>query len=417
MADYGSLPFAEQIAFFKDKLDLPTERWDDLLGAAHDRAFVVAGATGADLLADLHAAVRKGIEDGTTLAEFRRDFDRIVAARGWTGFTGSDSAEGIAWRTRVIYETNLRTSYAAGRWQQIQAVKADRPYLEYRHSESVLNPRPLHQSWDGLVLLADDPWWQTHYPPNGWGCKCRVFALNDQDLERLGKAEPDRAPDDGVRDWKDSRGVVHQVPNGIDPGWDYAPGAHAQTALRDLFARRVRDLPPELGAAMAARLGPALLAEEVRAFAAWADAVSQPRGDLRQVGALSPKVVEALTAAGRPPASAALTVRDEDVIHTHRDVKADRLPWDWYRELPRHLAAPRAVLLDKTDPDGGLLLVFDLPGGATGKLVVKVDYAVQVRGADGIKRKQTLNIVRTGKVVPREALLDRTTYEPLEGEV
>ena len=115
---YGSLSFAEQIAFFRQKVNIGTARWDDLLGAAHDRAFVVAGAAKADLLADLRAAVTKAIEQGTTLATFRQDFDALVARHGWTGWTGEGTAAGRAWRTRVIYETNLRASYAAGRWAQ-----------------------------------------------------------------------------------------------------------------------------------------------------------------------------------------------------------------------------------------------------------------------------------------------------------
>lgn len=218
MSTYGSLPFAEQIEFFRSKLHIPTERWDDLLGAAHDQAFVVASATAADLLADLHEAALKAIVEGTTLEEFRRDFDRIVAARGWTGWTGEGSEAGRAWRTEVIYSTNLRTSYAAGRWAQIQAGKADRPYLLYRHSDSALTPRPQHVAWDGLVLRVDDPFWSSHYPPNGWGCKCRVFALNDDDLADLGKAGPDRAPPVAMD-------PATGAPDGIDQGWDYAPGA------------------------------------------------------------------------------------------------------------------------------------------------------------------------------------------------
>ncbi|AUB81444.1 phage minor head protein [Candidatus Thiodictyon syntrophicum] len=238
---YGSLPFAEQIAFFKAKLNLPTEHWDDLLGAAHDRAFVVAGATKADLIADLNTAVLKGIEQGTTLAEFARDFDALVEKHGWTGWTGEGSAAGRAWRTEVIYSTNLRTSYAAGRWAQIQAGKADRPYLLYRHSDGVLDPRPEHLAWDGLALPVDDPFWQTHYPPNGWGCQCRVFAVNDQDLEKLGKAGPDRAP------------VPPGDTSGIGRGWDYAPGASLQNLLGTVQAKAA-GLPGALGRDLLAAL-------------------------------------------------------------------------------------------------------------------------------------------------------------------
>ena len=45
--------FQEQIDFLRRKLNLPSESWRDIQSAAHDRAFVVAGATKADLLHDL----------------------------------------------------------------------------------------------------------------------------------------------------------------------------------------------------------------------------------------------------------------------------------------------------------------------------------------------------------------------------
>lgn len=240
---YGSLSFAEQIAFFRQKVNLGTARWDDLLGAAHDRGFVVAGAAKADLLADLRAAVTKAIEQGTTLAEFRKDFDALVARHGWTGWTGEGTAAGRAWRTRIIYETNLRASYAAGRWAQIQQVKAERPYLLYRHNDNVLHPRPLHVAWDGKVIAADDPWWRTHFPPNGWGCQCRVHAVDDAYLRKLGKAGPDPAPDDGTYDYfnKTSGVTRRDIPKGIDPGWDYAPGASLN--LQEFIADKAAKLP------------------------------------------------------------------------------------------------------------------------------------------------------------------------------
>jgi SPP1 gp7 family putative phage head morphogenesis protein len=251
MADYGSLSFAEQIAFFQAKLNLPTARWDDLMRAAHDRAFVVAGAMQADLLADLREAVRKGIEEGTTLEEFRRDFRALVEKNGWTGWTGEGTAGGEAWRTKVIYETNLRSSYAAGRYQQMQAIKHRRPYWRYRHNDSVINPRPEHLALDGKIVHADDPFWTTHFPPNGWGCRCYVETLAPRDLERLG-IDPDslQAPE-VIIDPKTGD------PVGIDKGWGYAPGASVQQELADLLGAKRDSLlrrDPDIWTALAQSL-------------------------------------------------------------------------------------------------------------------------------------------------------------------
>lgn len=207
----------------------------------------------------------------------------------------------------------------------------------------------------------------------------------------------------------------HKDPTLVAQGWDFGPGAHALAPLVDLIDRKIINLSGPVGAAMADALRPALLAESTRAFATWSDALTKARGDTRVVGALSSVVVSKLAARGMEPASAALSVRDEDVLHTHRKGKADALPWAWYRELPRHVAAPRAVLLDKTDPKGALLMVFDV-AGRTAKLVVKIDYAIAVREG-ALKKKRLANILRSGKFVPPESLGDKAAYEVLEGEL
>ncbi|MCB1738702.1 MAG: hypothetical protein KDI42_11300, partial [Gammaproteobacteria bacterium] len=140
-----------------------------------------------------------------------------------------------AWRTRTIYETNLRASYGAGRWAQAQRTINLRPYGIYKHSDAVVTPRPLHLKWDGLILRLDDPWVATHWTPNGWGCKCKWFTLSERDLQRMGRGV-DTAPDDGTREWTNPyTGELHDVPNGIDPGWDYAPGASRVDLLRERY--------------------------------------------------------------------------------------------------------------------------------------------------------------------------------------
>ncbi|MEO5327298.1 MAG: hypothetical protein H7829_03550 [Magnetococcus sp. THC-1_WYH] len=66
-AQWGSLPFEEAIRFFRGKVNMPSEHWDDFLKDTHNTAFVVAGATKADLLNDIRLAVDQGISQGTTL--------------------------------------------------------------------------------------------------------------------------------------------------------------------------------------------------------------------------------------------------------------------------------------------------------------------------------------------------------------
>jgi hypothetical protein len=243
------LGFQEQIDFFRAKIKLPTDRWDDIWQAAHDRAFVVAGATKADLLDDLAQAVDKAIATGTTLETFRQDFRKIVADHGWQGWTGEGTPGGFAWRTKVIYETNLRTSYAAGREAQLAdpGLQKLMPYRRYVHNDSVLNPRPQHLAWNGLTLPHDHPFWKTHSPPNGWGCRCWVTAAVAP--KKGDSTEPPAG-------W-DEPGEDGRLP-GIDRGWGYAPGRSNVDELQAIVSDKNQKLPPQLSAALDADMAKVL---------------------------------------------------------------------------------------------------------------------------------------------------------------
>lgn len=216
----GQLPFDEAIRFFRQKVSLPTERWTDLWEGQHARAFVVAGAMQEDLLSDLRGAVDAAIAEGRTLADFRRDFGAIVDRHGW------NHVGGRAWRAAVIYDTNLRTAHAAGRWQQILRLSDRRPWLRYA---AILDDRTRdqHRGWHGVIRRFDDAFWQTHYPPNGWRCRCTVISLSDanlaargwtptSDTDLAGLVGPTRSVPVGPR--------TVEVPEGIDPGFGHNVG-------------------------------------------------------------------------------------------------------------------------------------------------------------------------------------------------
>ncbi|MGX9522487.1 phage minor head protein [Vibrio mediterranei] len=241
-AKYGSLPFEEQIAYFRQKANVDTERWADIWKEAHNRSFMVAGATRDDVLGDLRQAVDTAIAEGRSLGWFRREFNRIVERRGWA-FNGTSN-----WRSQVIYETNLRQSYSAGREAQIERIKHKRPFGIYKHTAQE-HPRELHLSWNNLVLPLDDPWWETHTPINGYGCKCKKFSASQRDLDRLG-LKVSKAPAIEHYEFVDKvTGEVHQIPKGIDPGFDYRPKSPSQLTAK--LKKTIEAKPP-----LATRLKP-----------------------------------------------------------------------------------------------------------------------------------------------------------------
>lgn len=221
--DVVNQSFKEQIDYLKQKAPRPTASWTDIMRGDHDRAFVIAGAKDRDMLKDFQNALLKSRTEGKGYREFLKDFDAIVAHYGWS-YNGERG-----WRSKVIYETNVRTSYMAGRLKQMRdpsVIKA-RPYWQYRHgvTRKPKMARRQHLAWNGLVLPHDDPFWTTHYPPNDWKCSCGVRTLSKFDLERLGKSEADKSPDIGQEPYLDKQtGKLAQKPQGVGFGWNHQPG-------------------------------------------------------------------------------------------------------------------------------------------------------------------------------------------------
>lgn len=219
---YGDLvKFKEAISHLKSKIQIPTSHWDDLLGQIHARAFTIAGATKTELLNDLYKDVLKAIDSGETLSEFRKRFDSTVSKHGWS-YNGKRG-----WRTQVIYQNNKNTARAAGRWEQQTRIKNRRPYLLYLTAGDT-RVRPKHAKWNYILLPIEHNFWNSHYPPNGWGCRCKVVSLSDADIKRM---ELTVTPDSALGDYNKPFIEVNQKTGeelerlpGIDLGWDYNPG-------------------------------------------------------------------------------------------------------------------------------------------------------------------------------------------------
>lgn len=428
MIDAANMRFEEQIEYFKRKINVNTNSYLDVQGDEHDYLFMVAGANRAEIVDAFRKAVDKAIENGTTLEEFRKDFDNIVNRFGWK-YNG-----GRGWRTRVIYDTNLYGAYNKGRLAQHLELKDVLPYWEYVHNDNP-NPRLQHMAWDGLILPADDPWWTYYYPIKAYGCHCEVFAHSEKDLQRMNRkvgAAPEIEWEEKEIGVRSGNPQTVTIPVGYSPGfephdfskiWKDKHKSAGSVLLSKFIDKDPRFVAKALSGILAYQGAKKLLnnsnAEMVRQVAK----DKQKRGRLQYVGVMPYEVIERLDELGKAPQSAVIVFRDEDFIHATRTVKKARnaaLPQVFWEELPERLQNPKAILLQPKelvtggDKKDTLLFIYETENG---KVVVKMDYEVTLREPDKKKRKAILNIVRSGELLDERQYQSLRAYEILWGEL
>ncbi|MGY3571957.1 phage head morphogenesis protein [Vibrio paucivorans] len=235
----------------------PTFDWEEMLQEEHDFNFTVAKMTETDMLTDTQLLIARALDEGMPYREFSQLLKPMLVEKGWWGkqvmrdpWSGEEREVqlGSDKRMRTIYETNMRTARAYGQYQRTLQTSDVLPYYVYELGPSRVH-RKEHLAWAGLMLPVDDPFWETHYPPNGWGCKCRLRQVSRYEYERLQRdgltervqeldehgmptgrfttetvAVKTTAPVIDEYQYVNKRtGEVSYVPNGIDPGWAYHP--------------------------------------------------------------------------------------------------------------------------------------------------------------------------------------------------
>jgi SPP1 gp7 family putative phage head morphogenesis protein len=430
-----SLEPKEALAYFKSLgFDDTAFDFKQAAKAAESNAFAVAGVLRTDILQDINVELKRVMTEGRTTYDFMRDTAPMLEKKGYwlpKGDKGRhivDKATGEIVGKKIskhhlqtILVTNMARVYMAGRYIALRANVENRPFWQY---VAVMDrrTRPAHAALNGRVFRYDDEFWNSFWPPNGYRCRCTVRALDqaDMDSRKIDLSSSQGQMDEVDIPWSTrnpnlgkDRVARFEYAKGKfitpDAGFSHNVGKQAANlaSLGQLQLNRSLLVTDPKLAAVSTRYvlaQPDMLKAFTGKFAAWADGVKHPGGQLQHVGVLPAIVVSKLELSNIAPQSALLSVRDEDVLHTHRPAKgkADgdtkKLPWGWYRELPRHLMNYRAVLLDKTESKPVLLMVFDVPGEETAKLVVKLDYELTVRNEVGVKQNIKTNVIRSGRM-------------------
>ncbi|HDE1407704.1 TPA: minor capsid protein [Klebsiella pneumoniae] len=351
---------AQAIEYFQSKGYTIGFNWHEVEARAHATAFTVAGILRQDILQDVRAGLQDSLDNGLTLEQFRRQMTQKLTQKGWL----ADKAKLVAdedgvlegkqltpRRLRTIFETNMQSSYGAGRYAQQMENAADRPYWT-RVAVMDLRTRPAHAALNGLTARYDDPIWQFAYPPDGWGCRCRVRARSQSDID--GKSISVWSSEGHLETvqqaWgpQDTREVQAFRYNGQlytpDAGFGHNPGQGWLAGLGQRLMDRSTNAPPQMAAlAVQHTLSePQLLdaiTSDIRRFVNQS-LLREPVGAFRHAGALSTRTLDALSGRGRMPDAAVMTVTDSAVVQS---------PGPLWEQLPAQLRQPAAVMADGDD--------------------------------------------------------------------
>jgi uncharacterized protein with gpF-like domain len=255
----------EALAYLKNKKLQPAFSYKDVWHEEHATAFTVAKAMQLDVLSDLYTAVVDAMEKGQSFESFKKNIKPLLQQKGWWGkkemtdpLTGKtvNAQLGSDRRLQTIYRVNMRSAFQKGQYDRTMASDLH-PYLMYRLGPSV-HHREDHVSWDGLILPKDDPWWDSHFPPNGWGCKCYTRAVTEarkQQYEKNGIPTAPRLDGAGGGNvpaktqapptvyktyFNERKGTVEQVPAGVDPAfnWNQGKASRNEIAVKKLDEAR-----------------------------------------------------------------------------------------------------------------------------------------------------------------------------------
>ncbi|HFX6349754.1 TPA: phage minor head protein [Acinetobacter baumannii] len=367
-----TLPPEDAISYLEKKGFKIGWDWHETLDNAHSKAFTVAKVARMDLLQDIRQSLITAMQQGQSLEQWKASITPTLQDKGWWGkkiVVNPEGREqevqlGSPRRLRTIYETNMQSAFAAGRYKAMLTGAETRPYWEWRHI-SISNPRKQHVALNGKIFSYDDPFWSVAYPPSEWGCKCRIIARSRREVEGkeilTGKGNARTINEKVGTDRNTGMNVVAKRTQFNIPTKDgtltFAPaagfnGSPATSYLIDnVMAQRATDL---MGSYKGLKQTQELLNTPTRAkihekFIQNALRLAEPRNETSTIGSLQDAAVKSLYNKGVPLESPILFLSDAIIVNKeYSGIAVSRL-----MALPQLITEAKQVFWD---PKSELLL-------------------------------------------------------------
>lgn len=181
----------EAADFIKQKPAVARAVFDNLLPELKARAFTVAGLEQANELQAVRDLIAEIPQGG--------DWDKIkheIAAQISPYFVDPDAdpeeqalqvAAGDR-RAELLLRLHGFQAYSSAAYRALDEQRDVFPYWQYK-SMGDGKVRHTHRALHDVALPAGDPFWNGHYPPWEWGCRCQVVGLMDIDVREIREAD------------------------------------------------------------------------------------------------------------------------------------------------------------------------------------------------------------------------------------
>jgi hypothetical protein len=191
------------------------------------------------------------------------------------------------------------------------------------------NRRQEHIALNDKAFRYDDPFWDSYYPPNGWGCQCYVTTKSESGAEQdrivVGDSSGETLPE-------------------IDPTWKYNPG---HEALAPNF-NKYQNLPQDALGQVYAKYHQSmdntrLTGSEFKTLVKRTSAKDYQHANVNyQVGNLETERFEAMRKSGVPDSK--IMCIDKQLVHgTGEKNAAQKIPERLFDELYELFQKPEAI--------------------------------------------------------------------------
>lgn len=202
--DFSTPPY-EAIAMLQSKkatslLGIDKDTKAQLKQDFYNKSFVVSKVADIDVLSTIQQSLVKALAKGQSFHSWKKELKPFLEKSGYGNLNNS--------RLKKIYATNIQSAYAQGRKKAQMARNSPKEYPKIdsltdrkvdidiaKYDDGIYfryvtmqdsRVRALHAKLHNIILPRKHPFWDRYYPPNDFGCRCRVEVIYADELLEKG---------------------------------------------------------------------------------------------------------------------------------------------------------------------------------------------------------------------------------------